>query len=183
MLKCSESGQCYHDSADGIVDEGEFISWDWINGQMFEQELREFYPDADDSILDEILKDMIKAAKVYMLLTGRYLQIWGELGELYAEIKFGIERHRAHAEGSDGRLGDDFVEIKTISPEKSIDEVIVKRSGHFNKLLVVKINEDFEFDVRMIDRKNLKKGDGKYIKVPWDSIEALAESAKCKSSW
>ena len=176
MLKCSETGREYYDSADGIIDDGEFISWDWINGQMFEQELREYYPNAG-SYNEAILNDMIKAAKVYYLLTGRYLQIWGELGELYAEVNFDITRHTPHAQGSDGRLDDDFVEVKTISPEKDKEEVFVKRSGHFNKLLVVKISEDFEFDARMIDRKQLKKGDGKYFKVRWDLMKGNDRSA------
>ena len=29
---------------------------------------------------------------------------WVELGELYAEIKFGLLRHAAHAAGSDGEI-------------------------------------------------------------------------------
>jgi len=59
--------------------------------------------------------------------------------------------------------------VKTISPEKTNKTVQVKRAGNFNKLLVVKIDENFEFDARLIDRKKLKKGQGKYAKVSWDS--------------
>ena len=97
------------------------------------------------------------------------MQIWGELGELYAEIKFGLKRHRPGAAGSDGRRGNDFVEVKTISPEKGKDKASVKRSGHFNKLLVIKIGEDFEFDAMMVDRKSLGKGKGKHARVAWNA--------------
>jgi hypothetical protein len=79
------------------------------------------------------------------------------LGELYAEIKYGIKRHKPHTRGSDGKLGNDFVEIKTISPEKDGGQVQVKRAGNFNKLLVIKISEGFEFDGRFIERKQLSK--------------------------
>lgn len=49
-----------------------------------------------------------------------------------------------------------------------MNEVIqVKRAGNFNKLLVVKISEDVEFEARMIDRKLLGKGKGKLAKLQW----------------
>jgi len=99
-----------------------------------------------------------------------YLQIWGELGELYAEIKYGIKRHKPHTRGSDGKLGNDFVEIKTISPEKDGGQVQVKRAGNFNRLLVIKINEKFEFEGRLIERKELSKGEGLYARVSWSAL-------------
>lgn len=71
--------------------------------------------------------------------------IWGELGELYAEVKYGIKRHKPHTQGSDGKLGNDFFEVKTISPEKSNGQIEVKRAGNFNKLIVVKIDLSFKF--------------------------------------
>lgn len=115
-----------------------------------------------------MFEQLLTAASLYKERTGRYLQIWGELGELYAEIKFGLKRHRVNAAGSDGRLGNDFVEVKTISPEKSKGATIVKRSGHFNKVLIVKIGEGFDFDAVLIDRKTLGKGRGKHARIPWN---------------
>jgi hypothetical protein len=44
---------------------------------------------------------------------------------------------------------------------------VVKRAGAFNKLLVVKISEDFEFESRMIDRKKLRIGKGKNANYFW----------------
>ena len=61
----------------------------------------------------------------------------------------------------------DYIEIKTISPEKSDDEVRVKRAGNFNMLLVVKIDKHFKFESKMIDRKHLPKGNGKFASVKW----------------
>lgn len=76
-------------------------------------------------------------------------------------------RHQPGTQGSDGRIGNDWVEVKTISPEKLNEVIQVKRAGNFNKLLVVKISEDFEFDARLIDRKRLRKGKGKHAKTQW----------------
>ena len=94
----------------------------------------------------------------------------GELGELYAELKYSIKRHRPHAQGSDGRLGNDFVEVKTITPLKGEQKVSVRRSGHFNKLIVVRISADYEFEARLISRTKL--GRGKSCQVSWSPLPA-----------
>lgn len=117
--------------------------------------------------LSIIFNNLVYSAQSFHSLTGRYLQIWGELGELFGELYYGIKRHKPHTQGSDGKLGNDFIEIKTISPEKSQDEVRVKRSGNFNKLLIVKIHEDFSFESQLIARKNLPKSDGVHVKATW----------------
>jgi hypothetical protein len=132
----------------------------------------------DDPELVFIFESLVENAMSYHELTGRYLQIWGELGELYAEIKYGIKRHKPHTRGSDGKLGNDFVEIKTISPEKDGGKVQVKRAGNFNKLLVVKINEKFEFEGRIIERKRLSKGEGTYARVDWSTLNAGKDESK-----
>jgi hypothetical protein len=59
-----------------------------------------------------------------------------------------------------------------ITPERASEKIVVKRKGNFNKLLVVKINEDFEFEARMLDRKNMSKGSGKLAKVSWSSMKS-----------
>jgi len=169
-MRCAKTGQPLNDSSEGIWDDGEWISWDWINDQLADQELQAEYPKASLAVV-RIFDDLVSAAQEYKEATGRYLQIWGELGELYAEIKFGIARHAPGTQGSDGRLGNDWIEVKTISPEKTTGAIQVKRSGNFNKLLVVKISQDFEFEARIIDRKKLGKGKGKHARFSWKSAE------------
>ncbi len=167
--RCSMTGKVIEGSADAIWDDGEWISWEWINGQLHEQELKERYPEADINLI-HIFETLVDDAFNYKQITGRYLPIFGELGELFAEITFGIKRHKPRTQGSDGRLGNDFIEIKTITPEKTNEKVSVKRQGNFNKLLVVKINEEFEFEARMLDRKDMSKGEGKVATVSWSSM-------------
>lgn len=174
-MRCAMTGRPIHDFSDGIYDDGEWISWDWINGQLADQELRGEFPNANLEVA-KIFQELVALADAYKQETGRYLQIWGELGELYAEIKFGVVRHRPGTQGSDGRMGNDWVEVKTISPEKQNEVIQVKRAGNFNKLLVVKISEDFEFEARMIDRNQLRKGKGKLAKLQW--AEHLGASTK-----
>mgnify|MGYP000518923188 CR=1 FL=1 len=166
-----------------IWDDGEWISWDEINHQLAAQEFGDTPdyeidddPEGDREDLARVFEDLLMAAQEYHDLTGRYLQIWGELGEFYAEIKYGIKRHRPHVPGSDGRMGDDFVEVKTISPEKGDNRVQVKRAGNFNKLLIVKISKDWSFETRLIDRKTLGKGEGRHARVNWNTQAGSSES-------
>ena len=103
----------------------------------------------------EIFEDLVDCAKRHFRNTGRYLQVRGELGEIYAEIKFGLRRHGTHQAGSDGTIDGKLVEVKTISPEKISDQVIVKSQGNFEQLLIVRIDENFEFAGKPIDRDEL----------------------------
>lgn len=112
----------------------------------------------------EIFEDLLDCASRHFANTGRYLQIWGELGEIYAEIKFGLRRHGTHAEGSDGSIQGKLVEVKTISPEKSSDSVLVKRAGNFEQLLIVRIDQNFEFKGKLIERAELQGSSGKYLR-------------------
>lgn len=168
---------------DGIWDDGEWTSWNEIDRLLYEKALREAYPAADPDVV-EVFADLVEAAQRYKVITGRHLALFGELGELYAEIKFGIKRHRLGAPGSDGRMGDDFVEIKTISPDKRSGKVLVKRAGNFSKLVVVKITDELEFEARMIARKELSKGNGKHISVSWSKLaqEQPGSALRCASS-
>jgi hypothetical protein len=81
-----------------------------------------------------------------------------------------LGRYSRHAPGTcgpDGRLGNDWIEVKKISPEKNNHKVGVKRAGNFHQLLVVKINTDFEFEDKLLDRKSLSKETGKLARVSW----------------
>ena len=112
----------------------------------------------------EIFYDLVDCATRHFENTGRYLQIWGELGEIYAEIKFGLRRHGAHEAGSDGTIDGKLVEVKTISPEKTSDRVIVKRQGNFEQLLIVRIDENFKFEGKLIERSELKGASGRFLR-------------------
>lgn len=112
----------------------------------------------------QILEDLVDCAMRHYENTGRYLQIWGELGEIYAEVRFGLRRHCTHHAGSDGTIDGAEVEVKTISPEKGNDRVTVKVQGGFEKLLIVKIDEGFNFKAKLFDRSDLARAGSKHLK-------------------
>ncbi len=113
----------------------------------------------------EILEDLVDCAARHFRNTGRYLQVWGELGEIYAEVKFGLCRHSTHRAGSDGTIDGTLVEVKTISPEKASDQVVVKSQGDFERLLIVRIDENFEFTGKLFDREELSGGQGRFLRA------------------
>lgn len=165
---------------DGIWDDGEWIRWEWINEQLEDEpeedvcsiepvSSREGFP---FSILKqiEIFNDLVECATRHHENTGRYLQVWGELGEIYAEIKFGLRRHGSLHQGSDGTIDGKLVEVKTISPEKSSNKVQIKRSGDFEQLLIVKINQEFEFQGKLINRTKLREGIGTHYKAKFEVV-------------
>jgi len=173
-------------SADEIADaaasgvapyEWQYIDRDWVDAQLEGESEDEPIPTVENTpyksrdgfpfrILEqtEIFYELVDCAMRHFENTGRYLQIWGELGEIYAEIKFGLRRHATHEAGSDGTIKGKLVEVKTISPEKSSDQVFVKRQGNFEQLLIVHINEDFQFRGVIIERSELKGATGKFLR-------------------
>lgn len=172
-------------SSNAIWDDGEWISWDEINRHL--EDLAPSSAVDDDNryangrsangnptTVQEKLEQLeALVSKAHRLIDcGCRDEVdFGEMGEFYAEIRYGMKRHRPYAEGSDGKLGNDFIEVKTITPWKSKPKVAVRRSGHFNKLVVVKIDENLMFDARMISRAQLKKGNGgKMAHVSWTSM-------------
>jgi len=157
---------------DAVWEDGEWISWNWIGEQLCIQDLCRKFPNADPLVI-EIFTELVDLAQTYRNHTNRHLNLFGELGELFAEIVLGLRRHKPGTPGSDGRIGNDFIEIKTISPLKAKNVVSVKRSGNFNKLAVVKISENYEFELRTIDRKQLGKGVGKYARVSWSIMNRV----------
>ncbi|MBC7705460.1 MAG: hypothetical protein H7274_16125 [Rhodoferax sp.] len=161
-------------AASGVAPwEWKYIDREWAEAQLANEpeedassvkpvQSREGFP---FRILDqtEIFQDLVACAVRHFENTGRYLQVWGELGEIYAEIKFGLRRHATHAPGSDGTINGKLVEVKTISPEKTSDRVLVKRQGNFEQLLIVRIDRNFQFQGKLIDRSELRGGTGKFL--------------------
>jgi len=156
---------------DAVWDDGEWVSWNSINAQIQHKEWRARYPDADLSLVGTF-ETLIEAAQSYHELTGRHLQVYGDIGELYGAITLGIKLHRNYAQGSDGRLGNHLVEVKTITPFKRSDVVEINLERNFSKLLLVKINEDFEVRGKLIDRKALPKTRCKKLRLDWASVPA-----------
>lgn len=152
-----------------IWDDGEWVSWDHINSELARMELRERYPLADLNLLSTF-NDLLQLAEQYHLVTGRHLQVYGELGELFAAVTYGIQLHRPYAPGSDGRSGKELVEVKTISPMKRKLSVTIDLKGNFSRVVVVRIDPEFEVSARTIARAKLPKSSTGRVNLRWDAM-------------
>lgn len=153
-----------------FYDDGEWVTWSEINEQIRYQEWAAKYPNAIRSMIP-YFEGLLSLAESYHLDTGLHLSVYGDIGELFGAITYGIKLNKTYAQGSDGRIGNDHVEIKTITPFKGKDEVIVDMLRNFNKILVVKINPEFQISGRMIDRKQLPRG-GRFARIRWSDLPA-----------
>ena len=156
-----------------------YIDREWVDSQFDDDDQLEPFQSRDGFPYStpeqaNILLDLVDCAIRHLENTGRYLQIWGELGEIYAEVKFGLRRHGSHTAGSDGTINGKLVEVKTISPEKAGDCVMVKSQGNFEQLLIVRIDQNFEFQGKLFDRNELQGATGKYLKGRLKDGEGLA---------
>lgn len=180
-LTCAMTGLPVTANGDAVWDDGEWISWSWINRNMADPEDSEWVHPLELGInvmlppkekaatlaMYEIFASLVESAREYFELTGRHLPIYGELGEIYAELNHGLKRFEPNHPGGDGKIGDDIVEVKTISPHKSVDVVQVKKAGNFDKLLIVKISSDLKFNSVLIDRSELRSASANYLRAGW----------------
>lgn len=139
----------------------------------YEAQLKWDYPRATDINLVPYLEELLCLARNFFHETGRHLNVYGDIGELYGAVVYGVRLNKEYAPGADGRIGDDHIEIKTISPLSICDKKAVSRAGNWNKLLLVKVDHEFEVHGYMMDRKALP-GKGNKVRIKWDN--GLAEA-------
>lgn len=169
--------------------DGEWMSWDDFGEEEpdldygavlprleAEDQLARRYPEANVIDLRQFLR-LLNACREYQEETRRHLNIHGALGELYGAVRFGVRLHtNATAQGSDGRIGNDFVEIKTLGPRNTSGRVVVKlEDRNFSKLLLVRITEDFQFRGCLVPRKELTKAKTGNAGLAWSRALEIAE--------
>ncbi len=153
-----------------IYDDGEWITWTEINSHLERLEFESRFPDLSVDLVP-IFQKLLDLAIEYYELTGRHLQVYGDLGELYGAIRYDLQLHRNYAQGSDGRIGNDFVEVKTITPFKSNDKITLNLKRNFSKVLIVKVDECFEVQGKLIRRKDLPKSTGDLLSIDWADFD------------
>lgn len=179
LHEMNERGYSPEEIADAAGSGAAPWEWEYIDGEWIDSQLSDEPEDDAHSVVPfhsrdgrpfsvleqtQIFQDLIDCAERHFENTGRYLQVWGELGEIYAEIRFGLCRHGTHRAGSDGTIAGKLVEVKTISPEKTSNHVLVKSQGNFEQLLIVRIDRDFQFQGKLFERSELKGNAGKFLK-------------------
>ena len=67
--------------------------------------------------------------------------------------------------------------MKAITPFKSKDTVTLNLKGNFSKVLIVKIDADFEVQGKLIDRKSLPKVKGDRLTLNWGTSKVEPREA------
>ena len=160
-----------------IYDDGEWITWGEINSHLARLEFEARFPGIDIEMLP-FLQNLIDLAQSYHMHTGRHLQVYGDIGELYGAVAHGLKLHRNYAQGSDGRIGNDFVEVKTITPFKSQNTVTLNLERNFSKVLIVRVDADFQISSKLLDRKSLPKTKEKLLRLDWDHFNQAATTSE-----
>jgi len=177
--------------------DGDWLSWDEFGAESdfdvdeeryallpvleWEADMQRRYPRADRGVIRQFVR-LSRAAVESLEMSRRELPVYGILGELYASLVWGVSLHRIpNAQGSDGKIGSDFVEVKTIGPKSKTDRVEVKLSGHFSKLLVVKITNPPEANglrvlSRLVDRRALTQAKTGIARIAWNRACAIGEA-------
>jgi hypothetical protein len=166
-IRCAMTGIAIRDSSEGVWDDGEWISWSYINEQIDLQENgpapteenEEIYDEQDREPSPELLFRILHAKNHYEHTLGRISPDWGPIGEAYIAERFEeVKLCSRNTEGHDARLGNALVEIKTITPHKRQAFVQVKRAGNFTILAVVRVSDDNKLEVRFIPGVNYRQG-------------------------
>jgi hypothetical protein len=168
----------FGDEGDFDLDEERYAHLPLLEWQA---DMQRRYPEAELAVIRQFIR-LSRAAAEYRETTNRHLPVYGALGELYASMAWGVRLHWKHnAEGSDGKIGNDFVEVKTIGPLSTTDKVQVKLSGHFSKLIVVKI--DFSEDTgglklqsRLVTRRDLTTAKAGCARIAWSRACEIGEA-------
>lgn len=142
----------------------------------YDAQLKWDFPRASDVNLVPYYLELLDLAERYFRDTKRHLNIYGDIGELYGAIEYGIRLNRPLSQGADGRLGNHHVEIKTISPLSGSDCKELRRSGNWSKILLVKIDNQFDVRGYMLDRNDFP-GKGQKVRIKWDSGLSTARRA------
>lgn len=183
-MRCAMTGIEIRDAGDGVWDDGEWISWAYINSRLTEQEngagLDREIEYLDDKVdrepSPELMFRILGAQQHHEHTLDVISPDWGAIGEAYANEKFGVKLCRQkNAAGHDERLDNELVEIKTITPHKKRPYVRVKRAGNFSMLLAVMITPDCKVEARFLPRSELPtaRDDDEYAYVDWSRMHRM----------
>ncbi|NDV02296.1 hypothetical protein [Pseudoroseicyclus tamaricis] len=139
-----------------------------IDPSLGEHELARIFPKADLALVP-IYRDLLALAEEFQMFTGRQLGLWEQIGELYGAITYGITLSREGGRSTGGTLGDQRVAIRTIAPGGD-EAVMVSRADPFDRLLIVRIDENFEVRGQMLPRAALPAGESAEIRVGWGDL-------------
>ncbi|MBL4813046.1 MAG: hypothetical protein JKX69_12000 [Rhodobacteraceae bacterium] len=121
-------------------DDGGWVSWQQLGRKAAPQATLDQYPKADPALVAHF-EHLLMMAKAYHQQTGRHLQIYNDIGQLYGAIAYGI------------KLGasDDTRIVRTFGPDKRPQPVSDAALPGTARVLTVRIDAQFNVTSQMSD--------------------------------
>ena len=134
------------DTETGTREEPRWLHWDNVTDSVRRNEGAA--PHSADPEIVALFDELLAAAKSYRELTGLHLDVFQELGELYAEIHYGVGCNRKGAVRGTGGIA--VRTIKTTAPKVSLRGI-----EGLDRLLVIRISDDYVFEAKVASRQHL----------------------------
>ncbi|MEP4961206.1 MAG: hypothetical protein ABJU19_18160 [Roseobacter sp.] len=109
--------------------------------------------------------NLLRSAKGFYQLSGQHLNIYDQIAQVHAAIfcDLPLEGPGSYAESTG-------IEVVHLAPFSSEGTVEIDLSKHFATLIVVRINNDFSSEARMIPRSSMQTAGVGSFKLPWESL-------------
>ncbi len=109
--------------------------------------------------------NLLRAAKSYHVMTGDHLPVYRQIAYVHAAVYCDVP-----FEGMDRSCETTGVEILHLPPDAPDNYIEVDLSKYFSTLIVVRINENFSCEARMIQRRALSDSSEGTQKIRWLSL-------------
>jgi len=146
-------------------DSGDWIEWHRTETGLDERPCIIAVNEEPMARLAALHLNLSRAAKAHFQLTGHHLPVYGELARAYAAVSCDLP-----LEGPDRCCTTTGVEIRHLAPHCADDLVHVDLTKDFATLIVVRINDNFICEARMIPRKMLPENHEGSYPVSWQSL-------------
>lgn len=145
-------------------------SGDWINWHRSSEGLDDrpcsAAAEADPlARLTALNVSLLRAAKTYYTLTGKHLDVYQTIAEVYAAIHFDLPI------GTTGQQ-DGKIKLLHLPPHGPHNSVDVDLSDAFDLLIVVRIKDNFTLEARTTRRQSLPEAHKGVYKLGWRSLQA-----------
>jgi hypothetical protein len=149
------------------VDAAHWDSGDWIEWHRGGPKLPDLpcaAKEDPDARLALLQVSLARAARSFFELTGRHLGIYDQMARVHAARHFGIPLT------CEDVLEETGVSLLTLRPFSRTQSVSVDLTFPFSSVLVVRIDNDFQTEARMITRRWLGEGNRSVKALKWREL-------------
>ncbi|MFK7763743.1 MAG: hypothetical protein AB8B62_10800 [Roseobacter sp.] len=146
-------------------DSGDWIEWHRNKTGLDDRPCAAAAEDDTLARLTALHVSLLRSAKSYHMLTGHHLPVYGQIAQTHAAIHCDLPMA-----GPDRTCEETRVELLHLAPHGPDNVVEVDLTQNFVTLIVVRINDNFTCDARMIQRGGLPDDGNTAHKLCWQEL-------------